>query len=106
MRPADLFEQGVIPAEGARQVGVFHQTASDWRVAWRRAGRDGLRRAGRAGRLPKLRRDQLTYVELERPHYPVGECGAREQHDDGSPAAATSVQSYPAYLQSQPVFNI
>ena len=65
MRAADLFEQDVIPAEVARQVGVSHQVVSDWRVAWRRSGRDGLRGAGRAGRLPKLSRDQLTYVELE-----------------------------------------
>jgi transposase len=65
MRAADLFEQGVIPAEVARQVGVSHQIVSDWRTAWRRSGRDGLRGAGRAGRLPKLSRDQLVHVELE-----------------------------------------
>jgi transposase len=65
MRAADLFEQGVIPAEVARQVGVSHQIVSDWRAAWRRSGRDGLRGAGRAGRLPKLSRDQLAEVELE-----------------------------------------
>src|SRR5438105_15717553 len=65
MRAADLFEQGVIPAEIARQVGVSHQIVSDWRATWRRCGRDGLRGAGRAGRLPKLSRDQLTSVELE-----------------------------------------
>ena len=65
MRAADLFEQGVIPAEIARQVGVSHQIVSDWRAAWRRSGRDGLRGAGRAGRRPKLSRDQLTHVELE-----------------------------------------
>jgi transposase len=65
MRAADLFEQGVIPAEVARQVGVSHQIVSDWRTAWRRSGRDGLRGAGRAGRLPKLSRDQLVEVERE-----------------------------------------
>jgi transposase len=65
MRAADLFEQGVIPAEVARQVGVSHQIVSDWRAAWRRSGRDGLRGAGRAGRLPKLSRDQLVQVERE-----------------------------------------
>src|ERR1700694_125183 len=65
MRAADLFEQGVIPAEVARQVGVSHQIVSDWRAAWRRNGRDGLRAAGRAGRLPKLSRDQLAQVEGE-----------------------------------------
>jgi transposase len=65
MRAADLFEQGVIPAEVARRVGVSHQIVSDWRAAWRRSGRAGLRGAGRAGRLPKLSRDQLAQVELE-----------------------------------------
>ena len=65
MQAADLFEQGVISAEVARQVGVSHQIVSDWRAAWRRAGRDGLRGAGRAGRLPKLSRDQLAHVEGE-----------------------------------------
>ena len=65
MRAADLFEQGVIPAEIARQVGVCHQIVSDWRAAWRRSGRDGLRAAGRAGRLPKLSREQLAQVEVE-----------------------------------------
>jgi transposase len=65
MRAADLFEQGVIPAEIARQVGVSHQIVSDWRVTWRRAGRDGLRSAGRAGRLPKVNSEQLAQVETE-----------------------------------------
>src|SRR6266436_1456434 len=65
MRAADLFEQGVHSAEIARQLGVCHQIVSDWRGAWRRSGRDGLRGAGRAGRLPKLSREQLTRVEVE-----------------------------------------
>jgi transposase len=65
MRAADLFEQGVRPAEIARQLGVWHQIVSDWRAVWRRSGRDGLRSAGRAGRLPKLSRDQLEQVESE-----------------------------------------
>src|SRR5260370_2171604 len=63
MRAADLFEQGVSPAEIARQLGVCHQIVSDWRAMWRRAGRDGLRGAGRAGRLPKLNREQLAQGE-------------------------------------------
>src|SRR5712692_9028638 len=63
MRAADLFEQGVSPAEIARQLGVCHQIVSDWRAVWRRSGRDGLRGAGRAGRLPKLSREQLAEVE-------------------------------------------
>jgi transposase len=65
LRAAELFEQDVIPAEVARRVGVSHQSVSDWRAAWRRSGRDGLLGAGRAGRLPKLSRDQLVQVERE-----------------------------------------
>ena len=63
MRAADLFEQGMIPAEIARQVGVRHQVVSEWRKAWWRAGRDGLRGAGRAGRKPKLNEAQLAKVQ-------------------------------------------
>src|SRR5207302_2935016 len=63
MRAADLFELGMIPAEIARQVGVTHQIVSEWRKAWWRAGRDGLRGAGRAGRKPKLNDEQLAKVE-------------------------------------------
>src|SRR6266568_999151 len=62
MRAADLFEQGVIPAEIARHVGVRHQIVSDWRTAWQRAGREALRGAGRAGRKPKLNDEQLAEV--------------------------------------------
>ncbi len=63
MRAVDLFEEGVIPAEIARQLGVGHQTVSDWRAVWRQLGRDGLRGAGRAGRRPKLSSEQLAQVE-------------------------------------------
>jgi transposase len=65
MQAADLFEQGVTPAEIARRLGVWHQIVSDWRNVWRRSGRDGLRGAGRAGRLPKITREQLEEVEAE-----------------------------------------
>src|SRR5262249_35587707 len=63
MQAADLFERDVSPAEIARQVGVSHQIVSDWRKAWRRGGREALRRAGRAGRKPKLRGEQLAAGE-------------------------------------------
>src|SRR5712692_2829715 len=63
MRAADLFEQGMTPAEIARQVGVTHQIVSEWCKAWWRAGRDGLHGAGRAGRKSKLTDDQLAQVE-------------------------------------------
>src|SRR2546425_12084167 len=65
MRAAELFEQGLTPAEIARRLGVCHQIVSDWRAAWRRSGQAGLRGAGRAGRLPKVSRAQLDQVEAE-----------------------------------------
>jgi transposase len=63
MRAAELLEQDVTPAEIARQVGVRHQIVSQWRKAWRQGGRDALRGAGRAGRKPKLSREQLVEVQ-------------------------------------------
>ena len=63
MRAADVFEQGLIPAEIARQVGLTHQIVSEWRKAWWQTGRAGLRGAGRAGRKPKLSDAQLADVE-------------------------------------------
>jgi transposase-like protein len=46
MRAADLLEQGMIPAEITRRVGVTHQIVLEWRKVWWQAGRDGLRGAG------------------------------------------------------------
>src|SRR4030081_1398185 len=60
MCAADLFEQDVIPAEIARQVGVSHQIVSDWRTVWRRYGREGLYGAGRR---PELGAEHLERVE-------------------------------------------
>src|SRR5947208_17196596 len=60
MRAVDLFEQGVIPAEIARQVGVSHQIVSNWRTAWRQSGRAALRAARRAARHRLLSRQQLA----------------------------------------------
>src|SRR5216683_2556711 len=63
MQAADLFEQQVIPAEIARQLGVTHQIVSDWRKAWQQGGREALRSAGPAGRKSKLTDEQLAAVE-------------------------------------------
>jgi len=63
MQAADLFEEGVIPAEIARRVGVRHQIVSQWRKAWRQDGRDALRAAGRAGRKPRLSAAQINQIE-------------------------------------------
>ena len=62
MHAAELFEQGVIPAEIARRVGVGHQIVSQWRKAWRQGGREALRSGGPVGRNPKLTAEQLQTV--------------------------------------------
>jgi transposase len=63
MRAADLFAAGIRQVDIARQVGVCHQTVSDWHAIWREGGKEALRGAGRAGRRPKLTKEQLAEVE-------------------------------------------
>jgi transposase len=63
LRAADLFADGVSQAEIARQLGVCHQSVSDWHGAWKEGGKEALRGAGRAGRRPKLTAEQLAEVE-------------------------------------------
>ena len=54
MHAARLLEQGVPQAEVARQVGAHRQSVSQWAAEWREKGRAGLKKAGRAGRKPRL----------------------------------------------------
>jgi transposase len=63
MRAADRFAEGVRQVDVARELGVSHQTVSDWHALWRQGGKDALRGAGRAGRRPKLSPGQLAEVE-------------------------------------------
>lgn len=66
MRAVDLLEEGRLnKAEIARELGVAHQTVSDWDELYRKGGRDALRAAGRAGRLPKLDAARLELIEAE-----------------------------------------
>jgi transposase len=66
MRAVDLFEEGRLnKADIARELGVCHQTVSDWHELYRKGGRDALRAAGRAGRLPKLDAAGLEVIEAE-----------------------------------------
>jgi transposase len=54
LKAADLFDRGYAQAEVCRKLNVSPQSASRWYGAWKRAGKDSLRKAGRAGRLPRL----------------------------------------------------
>ena len=63
MRAADMFKKGISQAEIARELGVCHQTVSDWHALWQEDGKRALRSSGRAGRPPKLADQQLKKVE-------------------------------------------
>lgn len=66
MRAVDLLEGGRLnKAEIARELGVAHQTVSDWDELYRKGGREALLAKGRAGRLPKLDPSKLEDVEAE-----------------------------------------
>lgn len=60
---ARLFRRGAAQATVARELGVSRMTAHRWYHAWRAEGRRALKSAGRAGRKPRLDRQQLARVE-------------------------------------------
>lgn len=60
---AKLFERGVPQAEVARRLRASRQSVSRWFHAWHSGGVHALRRAGRAGRPPRLSKDELRKVE-------------------------------------------
>jgi len=62
-KAAPLLKQGLSEAEVARQVGVHRQSVNRWARQLEHAGRGGLKKAGRAGRKPKLSTAQLRRVE-------------------------------------------
>lgn len=64
-RAARLFAAGKMILAGiARELAVSRQSVSRWYEQWKRGGGRGLRGAGRAGRKPKLERQQLGRVEI------------------------------------------
>ena len=64
-RAARLFAAGKMILAGiARELEVSRQSVSRWYEQWKRGGGRGLRGAGRAGRKPKLERQQLGRVEI------------------------------------------
>lgn len=61
---ARLFAAGKLSqAEIARVLRVSRQSVSRWYVPWKRGGVEALRAAGRAGRKPKLNRQQRDLVD-------------------------------------------
>ena len=70
LRSARLFAKGATQAEVARRLGVSRPTALRWYRAWMRAGEEGLRGAGRAGRKPRMsdaQCEQLHQALIEGP---------------------------------------
>ena len=64
LQAARLFEQGLSQAEVSRQTGVHRQSVSRWYRSWKERGAKALKKAGRAGRKPRLQPGQLE--ELSR----------------------------------------
>src|SRR5664279_6166084 len=62
MRAADLFAKGVSQADIGRELGVSHQTVSDWHEMWAVGGRSALKRTGQPGRPSKVSEADLAKV--------------------------------------------
>jgi transposase len=63
LQAARLLKQGLTQAEVAREVGVHRQSVSRWTADLERGGRPALRKAGRAGRKPRLAPADLRRIE-------------------------------------------
>jgi len=63
MEAAELLKRGVSQSEVARRLGVHRQSVIRWARQLAQSGRSGLKKAGRAGRKPRLNRAQLKQVE-------------------------------------------
>src|SRR5271155_3609653 len=63
MRAARLLAKGLSQSEVARRVGAHRQSVSKWAAELRVNGRAGLKKAGRAGRKPRLRAEQINQLE-------------------------------------------
>jgi len=63
MEAARMLRQGVRQAEVARRVGVHRQSVGRWASELEASGRRGLKKAGRAGRKPKLTEKDLSKLE-------------------------------------------
>ena len=58
-----LFERGLKQSEIARQLRVVPQTVARWMRDYRTRGKSSLKKAGRAGRLPRLNEQQRQQLE-------------------------------------------
>ena len=63
LEAAELLRQGIHQAEVARRVGVHRQSVSRWAQELKQGGKRALRKAGRAGRRPRLHAEDLRRIE-------------------------------------------
>ena len=63
MQAARLLEKGYSQSEVARRVGAHRQSVSKWAAELQEKGRAGLKKAGRAGRKPRLSTEDLAKIE-------------------------------------------
>lgn len=63
MLAARLLRQGIPQSEVARRVGVHRQSVSRWAEQLAKGGRPALKKAGRAGRKPRLDVADLRRIE-------------------------------------------
>src|SRR6202171_4541566 len=63
MRAADLFAKGVSQADIGRELGISHQSISDWHKQWLVGGKQALKRTGQPGRPRKVTDAELAKVE-------------------------------------------
>ena len=63
MEAAKLLKQGVSQSEVARRLGVHRQSVIRWARQLAQSGKTGLKKAGRAGRKPRLSSAQLKQIE-------------------------------------------
>src|ERR1700678_746695 len=63
IKAAKLFDQGLSQAEVARKAGVHRQSVSRWHKAWQDQGARALKKAGRAGRKPRLTGENFRQLE-------------------------------------------
>ncbi len=63
MEAARLLKQGYSQSEVARRVKVHRQSVGQWARQLQEGGRRALKKAGRAGRKPRLRPEDLRRIE-------------------------------------------
>lgn len=63
LEAAKLLRKGLREAEVARRVGAHRQSVNRWAVELERGGLERLRKAGRAGRRPRLSDAQWSRIE-------------------------------------------